>query len=60
MSKGKIYCGICNKEVKDWDNHSKSKEHLKNFLDPEKILKTLDKHIEGMKNRIRGKLNEER
>jgi hypothetical protein len=32
------HCGLCQKEVDDWDEHKRSKEHQDNLKNPEKIM----------------------
>ena len=39
-----IRCGICDKEVDDWDKHAKSKEHLENINNFEHMDEVFKKH----------------
>ena len=32
------FCGLCKKEVGDWEEHVKSEEHQKNIANPQKIM----------------------
>jgi len=43
-----VYCGICQKEVKNWRKHEKSKEHIQNLTNPEVMEKALEHHIRDM------------
>ena len=35
------HCGLCKKEVDDWEEHVKTKEHQSNLQNPRKILAAL-------------------
>jgi len=49
-----IYCGLCEKKVKNWKEHLETEEHKENMSDPVKIMDAVKDSGEQMINRMSG------
>lgn len=46
------FCGLCQVEIFSWEEHIKSELHIRNLVDREAVVKSVEKHKNQMKSSV--------